>query len=82
MSVEKILQLIQKQKDDFYSALPEVLKLLCIETSASRCNFWYVKNGFLYPVYNYDVGKDDFTSENLQAIDINCISKYYKLEAF
>ena len=76
MSWDKIENLVREW--EFYSALPKVLKLLCVEVSASRCNFWRVENGFLVPLYNYEAEKDDYILEGLESLNLRYFPKYYK----
>ncbi len=66
------------KETEFYSALPKVLKLLCVEMLASRCNFWRVENEFLVPVYNYEAEKDDYILEGLESLNLKHFPKYYR----
>ncbi|WP_448588645.1 hypothetical protein [Thermocrinis sp.] len=76
MNWEEIRRLIKE--GDFYYALPQVLKLVCTKTSASRCNFWHVDEEFLVPVYNYDAERGDYTLEGLKSLNLKDAPKYYQ----
>ncbi len=66
------------ENSEFYYSLSKVLKLLCQVMSASRCNFWQVEDHYLMPVLNYEAEKDDYILDQLKALDLNHVPRYYQ----